>query len=201
MSKRKRSPSRRVSAGKRVSRSTGGDVPVEKILAEKRPEVDLDSLTVRRNYLLLAGDVARTKLRGPGGAPGQSRNGDQLGQSRAVRILLNLAGGRLPKPPEKPLYSGGSLTDQVGSTEQMSFYGYTREVQLATEEMGYGENTRDVFWQVGESTRPTVKTLSLRRTKTGRQVLPAVNAYGVPVELVVPDDPAPKGKKKKKVVK
>ena len=145
----------------------------------KRAGIDLDSLNVHRNYLLLA----RDRERGPMSSHvlGNSSSGDRLGQSRAARLLLDSAGGRLPKPPERRLYSG-----RVPPTDQSRLYPYTRVVQLATEGMGYGECSSDVLWQVGGSSRLSVKTLLFRRTKTGRQRLTVADAFGEPADLPAP---------------
>jgi hypothetical protein len=156
----------------------------------KRNQVDPDLLVAWRNWLLLKADSERVKR-------GEPR--DRIGQSCALRNQLDLAEtdrqakeqgganfarqsagfGQLPRSPRDSFVSNDD--DDPGS-----IYTFTREGQLANEEMGYGETIRDDMWQLGEKSGRSCleqETRYSRRTKTGRQVLTENEVRSEPVAI------------------
>lgn len=88
---------------------------------------------------------------------------DRIGISQATKKLVeDLPCKRMPSIPPR-------VEDDAGPRLETALYPYTRDVQLANQSIGYGENNVDVIWKrKGRTALERVERLS-RRTISGRQ--------------------------------
>jgi hypothetical protein len=116
------------------------------------PELDLHAFEASRNWHLLNADRARKK-RARGGEPT-----DRIGQSKAVRKLLDAAPARSPKlPPPLPDHADEDV---------FPFHA----ANLAIPELGYGETLSDELWKKTPGGKLIqAESRYSRRTRTGRR--------------------------------